>query len=273
MPELPEVETIVRGLRELITDRIIEEVIVREERLLAFPAVEEFKKGLKKKIIKGVERRGKYILLKIDETKTLIIHLRMTGRLLLKPREMEYEKHEHIIFELDNSLDLRFHNLRKFGRMYLVENNYEAVGGFNKLGPEPLADDFTYELFREMISNRKSNIKTLLLDQSFLAGLGNIYTDEALFHAHISPERSSNSLEEKEIRALYNSIRKVLQEGIESGGTSFSDYRNVDDKKGNYQNHLCVYQKEGKECINCGAEIIKTKITGRGTHYCPQCQK
>lgn len=274
MPELPEVETIVRGLRKLITGRTIEEVIVREEKLIAFPSVKEFKDGLRQKIIKEVGRRGKYILLKVDKNKTLLIHLRMTGRLLVKPRGIEYDKHTHIIFELDNNLDLRFHNLRKFGRMHLVENNnFEVVGGFNKLGPEPLSNSFTYELFKEMIIRRKANIKSLLLDQSFLAGMGNIYVDEALFNAHISPERSSNTLEEKEIKALYKSIRKVLKEGIESGGTSFSDYRNAEDKKGSYQYHLNVYQQEGKECINCGAEIIKKKIAGRGTHFCPQCQK
>ncbi|NLM97078.1 MAG: bifunctional DNA-formamidopyrimidine glycosylase/DNA-(apurinic or apyrimidinic site) lyase [Halanaerobiaceae bacterium] len=273
MPELPEVETIVRGLRKSVTGHVIEEVIVREKKIVAFPSVEEFRKGLRKRSIRGVERRGKYILLGLGENKSLIIHLRMTGKLLLKPREMEYDKHEHIIFELDNSLDLRFHNIRKFGRMYLVENRYETVGGFNKLGPEPLADEFTFELFREMLSGRKTNIKALLLDQSFLAGLGNIYTDEALFHAQISPERNSSSLNEREIRDLYNSIRKVLREGIESGGTSYNDYRDVNDEKGNYQYHLKVYQREGRECINCGAEIIRKKIAGRGTHFCPHCQK
>lgn len=274
MPELPEVETIVIGLRELITGYTIENIIVREANLIAFPGVEDFKNELWEKTIKAVERRGKYILIELNGNKTLVIHLRMTGRLLVKSRELEYDKHTHIIFQLDRDLDLRFHNLRKFGRLYLIDNDdYGFAGGLADLGPEPLSTEFTLDKFMDAISKRKANIKSLLLKQNFIAGLGNIYTDEALFLAHISPERSSNSLSEKEIADLYSSIRKVLKRGIELKGTSFSDYRNAKGEKGSFQKELKVYQQEGKGCINCGHMILKKKIAGRGTHYCPNCQK
>lgn len=274
MPELPEVETIVIGLRELIVGNTIHEIIVREADIVAFPTVEEFKKGLYKKCIKAVDRRGKYILLRIEGQKTLVIHLRMTGRLLVKPGKADYDKHTHIIFKLDNELDLRFHNIRKFGRMYLVDSDdYKPAGGLATLGPEPLSEEFTLEVFKDQINKRRTNIKSLLLNQSFIAGLGNIYVDESLFRAGISPQRRSDTLSEKEKQELYLAIRSVLRLSIKAGGTSFSDYLNARGEKGDFQNHLKVYQQEDEACSICGHKIIKEKIAGRGTRYCPVCQK
>ncbi|MFW6022898.1 MAG: bifunctional DNA-formamidopyrimidine glycosylase/DNA-(apurinic or apyrimidinic site) lyase [Halanaerobiaceae bacterium] len=274
MPELPEVETIVSGLSLLIKGSTIEDIIIREKNLIAFPSVEEFKDGLKNKSIIAITRRGKYILIRIEGHKTLVVHLRMTGRLLVKSREVEYDKHTHIIFQLNNELDLRFHNVRKFGRMYLVDSgDYTPAGGLANLGPEPLSEKFTLEVFRESISRRSTNIKSLLLNQSFLAGLGNIYTDEALFMAKILPERKADTLTDGEIENLYNAIRYVLKQGVKLGGTSFSDYLNAFGEKGKFQYELKVYQQEGSECTICGSKIIKKRIAGRGTHYCPVCQK
>lgn len=274
MPELPEVETIVRGLRGIIVGHTIKKVIVREDRLVAYPEVKDFKEILQDKVIEGIDRRGKYILIRLTGDKTLVTHLRMTGRLLVLDRKVDYDKHTHIIFQLDKDLDLRFHNLRKFGRMYLVESDdYRPVGGLTNLGPEPLSAEFTLEKFSEELRRRKANIKSLLLNQSFIAGLGNIYTDEALFIAHLSPERRSSSLNEEEIGNLYNSIRLVLKKAIAAGGTSFSDYRDARGEKGKFLEELKVYKREGNKCLRCGDKIIKKKIAGRGTHYCPSCQK
>ncbi len=274
MPELPEVETIVVGLRELITGHTINEILIRENNIIAFPSPVEFKEELLKKTITGVDRRGKYILIRIEGNKTLVVHLRMTGKLLVKPRKFSFDKHTHIIFQIDNEMDLRFHNVRKFGRMYLVDSgDYEPAGGLDKLGPEPLSEEFTLALFMKKINTRKTNIKSLLLNQSFLAGLGNIYVDEALFRAFISPKRKADSLSVREKQNLYKAIRSVLQSGVESGGTTFSDYLNVKGEKGNFQKQLKVYQQEDKECPNCGHRIVKEKIAGRGTHYCPNCQR
>ena len=274
MPELPEVETVVIGLRELIVGCTIQEVIVREGNLIAFPSVEEFKDSLYKKSIETVDRRGKYILIRIKGQKTLVVHLRMTGRLLVKPGELDYDKHTHIIFKLDNKLDLRFHNVRKFGRMYLVDSdNYKPAGGLANLGPEPLSEEFTLEVFKDHINKRSANIKSLLLNQSFIAGLGNIYADESLFRSGISPQRKSDSLSDKEKEKLYHAIRSILQSSVRAGGTSFSDYLNAKGEKGKFQYQLQVYQQEDKECSNCGHTIIKERIAGRGTRYCPVCQK
>lgn len=274
MPELPEVEIIVRGLRSLIRGYTIENLIIRAESLVAYPPVEEFQEVLKGKTIEDIDRRGKYILLKLSGGKTLVVHLRMTGRLLVLAREVAYDKHTHIIFQLNKGLDLRFHDVRKFGRVYLVaDGDYRPAGGLQNLGPEPLAPEFTLGDFSKALKGKKANIKSLLLNQSFIAGLGNIYTDEALFAAAISPERSADSLKEDEVEALYDSIRLVLQKGIAAGGTSFSDYRDARGEKGNFQEELQVYQQGGQECPRCGSIITKKKIAGRGTHYCPNCQK
>lgn len=274
MPELPEVETIVKGLRKLITDHVVQNIIVREPKLIAFPAVDDFKDELVGSCIDGINRRGKYILIRFKGDKTLVVHLRMTGRLLVKPRNIEYDKHTHIIFELNNGIDLRFHNMRKFGRMYLVDTGaYQEAGGLAKLGPEPLSIDFTLKKFKEILKSRTTNIKSLLLNQTFIAGLGNIYTDEALFMAGIAPDRRVNTLTDIEKEKLYRAIRKVLKSGIKYGGTSFSDYLNAFGKKGDFQKELQVYQQDGKKCPACGQIIEKKRVAGRGTHYCPDCQR
>ena len=273
MPELPEVETIVKGLSELITGNVINNIIIREPKIIAFPDAKDFKKSLCGKTIKAINRRGKYILIRIEDDKTLVIHLRMTGKLLVKPHELQYDTHTHIIFELSNKMDIRFHNVRKFGRMYLIENGaYQNAGGLAKLGPEPLSNKFTLDKFKGLFKSRSANIKSLLLNQSFIAGMGNIYTDEALFIAGISHDRNADTLTDSEKEKLYRSIRKVLKNGIKYGGTSFSDYLNAIGEKGDFQKELKVYQQTGEKCPECGETIEKKRVAGRGTHYCPNCQ-
>lgn len=275
MPELPEVETIVRELRQHLAGEIIADIVVEDERLVGYPEeTGEFIRGISGREIEDVRRRGKYILIMLSGEKTLVIHLRMTGKLLLKKAGAAIDKHTHVIFHLKDDGELHFNNLRKFGRVYLVaSDDYAPVGGLACLGPEPLSEDFTLEKFREMLEGRRAVIKSLLLKQSFLAGLGNIYTDEALFLAGIHPARKADQLTGGEIEKLYTAIKEVLTRGIKYRGTSFSDYVNTMGGEGDFQHRLQVYQRVGEECFRCGGEIEKEKIAGRGTHFCPHCQE
>ena len=270
MPELPEVETIVRGLREPLVGRQFTGVRVGWENLVARPAVEEFKRGLVDQKILGLKRRGKYLVFALSGGGSLIIHLRMTGRLLIKNPDDELDKHDHLIFELDDGRELRFNNVRKLGRVYLVDDEDEIVG---RLGPEPLDDDFTSADFAALFSTRRGMIKPLLLNQQFIAGIGNIYADEALFAARIHPERRADTLTAEEIECLYHAIRQVLTQGIQNRGTTLSDYLDAEGREGRNQEHLLVFRRTGQPCPRCGMPIERTVVGGRGTYFCPKCQK
>ncbi len=274
MPELPEVETIVRGLRGEIVNRIIQSVIVRDDTVIAVPDKKSFKNELSNRRIKKIRRRGKYIIIELSKNKNLVVHLRMTGKLLIKNKSATYDKHTHVIFQLDNDCELRFNNIRKFGRLYLFDDTqWHKAGSLDSLGPEPLAADFTLEKFKKLFKNRKGLLKPLLLNQKFIAVLGNIYADEALFIAAISPERKANTLDDQELEKLYYAIKTVLKKAIKFCGTSFSDYVNSKGEMGSFQNLLNVYQKEGEKCPCCGSEIQKKKIAGRSSHFCESCQQ
>jgi formamidopyrimidine-DNA glycosylase len=278
MPELPEVETIVRGLREPLVGRQFTGIRVGWENLIARPRpelaegppVEEFKQGLIGQTISAVKRRGKYLICSLSGGDSLIVHLRMTGRLLIKNSDDELDKHDHLIFELDDRRELRFNNVRKLGRVYLVEDEDEIVG---KLGPEPLDDDFAPVDFAALLSARRGKIKPLLLNQRFMAGVGNIYADEALFAACIHPERKADTLTAEEIERLYDAIRRVLRQGIENRGTTFSAYRDAEGREGRNQEHLQVSRNTDQPCPRCGTLIERTVVGGRGTYFCPRCQK
>lgn len=275
MPELPEVETIVRGLRDKLVGDKITRIVVREEKLIGFPTSGKFKKYFsRQREIIALNRRGKYILMELPLNKLLVIHLRMTGKLLLKNSAEDTNKHTHIIFYLTEERKLCFNNIRKFGRLYLIDKNHrEQAGGLDELGPEPLGDQFTKQDFKSLLENRRGKIKPLLLNQKFLAGLGNIYTDEALFIAQIAPERKADTLSEEEMERLYAAIRQTLLAGIKYCGTSVSDYVNSRGETGQFQEKLQVYQQDGSICPKCAREIKKKKVGGRGTHFCPNCQK
>ncbi len=279
MPELPEVETIVRGLRGPLVGRKFTGVRVGWENLVATPSVEEFVRGLVGQRILSVKRRGKYLAFALSGGGSLIVHLRMTGRLLIKNCGDELDKHDHLIFELDDGRQLpcscttgqlRFNNVRKLGRVYLVDDEDEIVG---KLGPEPLDDDFTPTDFAALLSGRQSKVKPLLLNQRFIAGIGNIYADEALFAARIHPERKADTLTASEIERLYHAIRRVLAQGIRNRGTTFSDYRDAEGREGGNQEHLRVFRRTGQPCPRCGTTIERTVVGGRGTYFCSRCQK
>ena len=274
MPELPEVENVVLGLKKLIKNYIINSVVVKEDNIIAYPDSESFSQQIKDKEIIDIFRRGKYLLFKLSQGKTMVIHLRMTGKLLVKPSSEPIQKHTHVIFKLNNNMDLRFNNVRKFGRVYLIDSDErENAGGLADLGPEPLSDNFTFDKFKNLFEGRTGRIKPLLLNQRFIAGLGNIYTDEALFRSRIHPLRKADTLTEDELKDLYNAIREVLKLGIKYNGTSFSDYVNALGEKGSFQAELLVYQREGENCPNCKTEIVRKKVGGRSSFYCPKCQK
>lgn len=270
MPELPEVETIARGLRGPLVGRQFTGVRVGWENLVARPTVEEFERGLVGQRILGVKRRGKYLVFALSSGGSLIVHLRMTGRLLIKNSDDELDKHDHLIFELDDGRELRFNEMRKLGRVYLVDDEDEVVG---ELGPEPLDDDFSPPDFAALLSGKRGMIKPLLLNQRFIAGIGNIYADEALFAARVHPERRADTLTTGEIERLYDAIRQVLRQGIENRGTTLTAYRDAEGREGENQEYLRVFRRTGEPCPRCGTLIQRMVVGGRGTYFCPRCQK
>jgi formamidopyrimidine-DNA glycosylase len=270
VPELPEVETIARELRARLIGRTITGAEIRWARSIAMPSPTEFEQQVVGRAVQAVGRRGKFLLLHLSDGAALLVHLRMSGRLLLEPRIPPSEKHVRVALTLDDGYVLRFQDQRKFGRMWLVRDPQVVLGG---LGPEPLEDDFTPEVFARLIGRRSGMLKPLLLNQCFLAGLGNIYADESLFRARLHPRRRANSLSEAEVTRLYHALRQVLSEAITGQGTTFDGvYRRVNGASGDFQESLLVYRRAGKACRECGTPIERFVLGGRSTHFCPHCQ-
>lgn len=274
MPELPEVETIARMLRPQLLSRVLVGVQVFWARTIDRPDAPAFCAALTGARIVDVARRAKYITVRLDTGQTLLAHLRMTGKLLVLEHNapaLEEDPHIRVQFELDDGRYLVFSDTRKFGRLYLVDDPLEVLG---RLGPEPLAADWTPARLAGMLAGRKGRIKPLLLDQRFLAGLGNIYTDEALWRAGLHPLRSAATLTPDEIARLHAGIVSVLQEAIEGGGTSLRDqqYRQPDGSSGAHQDALDVYGRAGQNCPRCDAPLERIVVGQRGTHFCPTCQ-
>ncbi len=271
MPELPEVETVVRGLRAPLTGRTVQAMWYDWEKTVHSPAPAEFAARIVGQTFRGVRRRAKYIICELDHD-LLVVHLKMTGRLYVVDGDdsNEADKWVHFQLQLDGGKQLRFSDYRKFGRVYLTNDIETVTAG---IGPEPLEDDFTVDVFRERLTTRKKVIKALLLDQSFIAGVGNIYADEALHRARIHPQRRSDSLTDEEIIALHGTVRAALADGIEREGASVNWYRKPDGTQGQMQNDLYVYDRTGEPCYTCGNPIVKVRVAQRGTHYCPVCQR
>ncbi len=270
MPELPEVETFVRALRRPLLGRTI--VAARNDwpRHVALPTVEELAARIAGRRIEAIERRGKYLVFSLSDDETLLIHLKMTGHLSVVPADTPPDPYAHTVFALDDGRELRFRDPRKFGRVYLVRDPALVVG---PLGPEPLTDDFTAEQLAARLAGRRRVLKPLLLDQTFVAGIGNIYADEALFDAGLRPTRRSDTLTPEETAALPRAIRKVLALGIEREGASISTYVKPDGEKGDMQNAVAVFRRTGQTCYRCGGPIERIVLGGRSTHYCPNCQR
>lgn len=274
MPELPEVETVRRTLEPRLAGRKISGVEILTPKIIKQPGTAEFASGLTGRTVLGVDRRGKYLLLHLSGGMTLVTHLRMTGQLTCCSPERERDKHTHVIIFLDNGWELRFADLRKFGEMHLLPTgNYGSISGLANLGPEPLGEEFVPNEFTAGLKGKKTKIKALLLDQSFLAGLGNIYVDEALYRAGVHPERPAGSLTVREAGTLYETVREVLAEGIKYRGTSVKDYVDGDGKAGSFQDRLKAYGRAGEPCFRCGQPMEKVKVGGRTSVFCPQCQR
>ncbi len=272
MPELPEVETVVRELRlggsargASVVGQTIARVTVRWPRHIATPSAQVLQKELRGQTITGLGRRGKYLIFELSRD-VLLIHLKMSGDLMQVPAGAPRDKHAHTIFHFTDGTALRFSDTRKFGKVFLVSQADEVVG---KLGPEPLERAFTAAQLGRMLAGRRRLLKPLLLDQTFLAGLGNIYTDEALNLAALHPQRLSDSLSPAEVRALWLGIRRALRSGLRHNGASIDwVYRG-----GGYQHYFRVYDQAGKPCPRCGTPIRRMVVGQRGTHFCPGCQK
>ncbi len=271
MPELPEVEHIVRGLDACLPGRAVCGLVVGWERTLATHTVRELEQVIRGLAFGRVTRRGKYLLLELPPY-WLIVHLRMTGRLLFTPApEPAWEQHPHVhlIVQLDGGARLYYHDMRKFGRFYLVRDPAEIVGG---LGAEPLDPALTPERLGRILRSRRRQLKPLLLDQSALAGLGNIYADETLWAAGLHPLTRSDVLTDAEVARLHVGLGKVLRAAVAHGGTTLRDYRGPHDETGQHQHALAVYQRTGEPCPRCAAPIRRIVVGQRSTHYCPICQ-
>jgi formamidopyrimidine-DNA glycosylase len=306
MPELPEVEYTARQLRNAIVGASIREALVFWERTIGHPDLPDFLAEIADRSILGVRRRGKFLIVELSGELILTIHRRMTGNLLLLPPGWKIDtslkttdpaawnikgpsfhlcstgdaKHVNlsdllycrVCFNLADGRRLLFTDPRKFGRIGLwsSKREHEALKG---LGPEPLSDDFAVEILLKGLSGRKGPIKQVLLNQEVIAGLGNIYADEALYYAGIHPLRRANSLTPVEIQRLHEGIVSVLTLGIKRGGTSFSEYRDLWGEAGDNYNHVLVYRQQGKPCARCGTPIERIVVAQRSTHFCPACQK
>jgi formamidopyrimidine-DNA glycosylase len=270
MPELPEVETTVRALRQPLVGRTFTEVRCYWPRQIVTPTLDELQKRLHGQRVEAISRRAKYLLFHLSDGDYLIIHLKMTGHLSVVDGNTPADKHTHTIFSLADGQELRFRDMRKFGRVYLVSDLDEVLGG---LGPEPLAEAFTVNALHEKLNGRSRTLKPLLLDQSFVAGIGNIYADEALFAARLHPERKANSLTDPEVAALHTAIQQVLRRGIEREGASIQNYVKPDGERGDMQNAVAVFRRTGYPCLVCQTPIERMVLGGRSTHFCPVCQQ
>lgn len=272
MPELPEVETVRKGLVQLVTGKTIASVDIFWPRIIEYPEVDIFEHDLVGETIETVERRGKFLIFRLTNW-DLISHLRMEGKYEFFQENAPLQKHTHVVFTFTDNSQLRYLDVRKFGRMALVEKNQsQEYRGIKVLGPEPTVEDFQLSDFVQGLKKHHKAIKPLLLDQRLVTGLGNIYVDEALWQAQIHPEQPADSLKAKEVAALHQAIIDVLGRAVEAGGTTIRTYLNALGEAGKFQLSLNVYGQTGKPCPRCGTPIEKIKVAQRGTHFCPRCQ-
>lgn len=274
MPELPEVQTIVNDLRAArLEGQTIKAAKVFWARTIAEPSAKAFCNQIRGRTIDAIHRRGKFIVFDFHNHCHLLMHLRMSGRLHLVSAKKPRKKHEHVLLYLDDGQQLRFHDTRKFGRLYLMSDADPILG---RLGPEPLAQGFTHQKLAGRLKARKRLLKPLLLDQTFIAGLGNIYVDEALWESKIHPCRMAASLSETEMRALHRAIPRVLKQGLKNLGTSLgnakTNFYSVAKHQGRNSDQLNVFRRTGRPCPRCNTEIQRILVGQRSTHICPKCQ-
>ena len=276
MPELPEVETVRRGLNNLTLKQRIEGSEILLPRSLAYPtSTLDFQEALIGDAIATWKRRGKYLIAQLVSGANLGVHLRMTGQLLWVKQDTPLQKHTRLRFFFPHQQELRFVDIRTFGKIWYIPPDQKVesiITGLKKLAIEPLSEDFTQDHLTQKLARRKAVIKTVLLNQKVIAGLGNIYADEVLFKSGIYPETLANRLTPTQISKLHKAIIEVLTEAIDNGGTTFSDFLNLLGVNGNYGNIAWVYRRTGEPCKICNTKIERIKLGGRSTHFCPQCQ-
>lgn len=272
MPEMPEVETVRRTLDPLMRGKIIKDVTIWYAPIIMGDSDAIVKKIIGKKVL-GVERYGKYLLIRLSDNLTLVSHLRMEGKYRVTTPDAAKEKHEHVQFVFTDGSAIRYDDVRKFGRMHLVETGTECqTTGIRNLGPEPNTSKFNVEYFYHELSKKKKNIKNTLLDQKVVCGLGNIYVDEILWQSKIHPLSSAQKISYGIVKSLYKNINTTIVEAIEEKGTTVHSFLNAAGETGGYQNKLKVYGHVGEECLRCGTILEKIKVNGRGTTFCPHCQ-
>jgi len=271
MPELPEVETIKNQLNAKIKGKRIKEVEVLDPQALNLSPI-KFQKKLQGALIKEINRRAKLLIIELNNDWSILIHLKLTGQLIFQPTD---ERFKRVVFYFTDGTKLAFRDFRRFGFIKLIPTNQiEDYFKKEQYGPEPLEENFTFEVFKNLLlSKPNSKIKPLLMDQTFIAGVGNIYSDEALFYARIHPLRKVSSLKEEEIKNLYQGLREILKKAISKRGSSVDSYVDLEGKEGGFVPFLKVYRREGKKCFRCGAKIERIKLAGRSAHFCPGCQK
>ncbi len=273
MPELPEVETVRRVLCRRVLDRRIEQVEVLERRL-RMPVALDFASRLEGRTIRELRRRAKYLIACLDDDCVWIVHLGMSGKLIAVPPDRPRERHDHLVLRLAGPLELRFHDPRRFGlAVVLAPNELAAWPPFRSLGPDPLVDGLDPEDLWHRVHASGRSIKDLLMDQGVVAGLGNIYVNEVLARAGVRPAARACRLPRATVERIASEIPLLLQEAVRWCGTTFSDYRDGDDRAGEFQRHLRVYGRTGEPCRSCGTAIRRSARGNRGTFYCPRCQK
>lgn len=273
MPELPEVETVKEALKKQVLNKTITDVNIIYHNIIEYPTSLEFKKSIINEKIYDIKRRGKWLMFELDHY-YLLSHLRMEGKYYIRKKGEELEKHEHVCFVLNDAIELRYRDTRKFGRMHLIEK--EEVYNrkpLNELGLEPWDEKLTITYLKEKFKHKKLPIKTAILDQSIIVGIGNIYADEILFLGHISPLKKALELNNKELQAIIDNTKITLEKAINLGGTTIRSYESSEGVHGRFQNELLVHGKEQENCPNCGRKITKIRVGGRGTYYCEKCQR
>lgn len=273
MPELPEVETVRRGLERLIIDKKIVDVAVFYEKMIEQMTGAEFKQALVGAKFTQIKRRGKYLLLQLDNDQTIVSHLRMEGKYFYHQAPCQPEKHTHVVFSFEDNSQLHYNDSRKFGRMRLVASaGVKDLPAIKKLGVEPLGKDFTPGQFKAGLSRHHKAIKPTLLDQTVVCGLGNIYADEVLWQAKINPTTPADEITLKQVKQLIPIIQDELRRSIAMGGTTVKSYTDATHHTGAFQSQLDVYGRTGEPCRRCHTPIKKIKLAQRGTHFCPHCQ-
>ena len=273
MPELPEVETVKETLKLKLIGKKIKDIKVYYDGIIAYPEVKEFSKQIKNLPIKDVKRRGKWLMFDLDKY-YLLSHLRMEGKYFFKNKEDKLDNHEHVVFILDDDEELRYRDTRKFGKMYLIKKeDINSIGPIKDLGLEPWDDNLTKEYLRSKYKNKRLPIKTVLLDQSIIVGIGNIYADEILFLSKLNPLIKCCDLNDNDLENIIKYTKEVLEKAIKLGGTTIRTYTSVDGVHGRFQNELLIHGKDKEVCPNCGQPAEKIRVGGRGTYYCINCQK